>query len=164
MDSDFGLIVAKREIGLTPAWFVIFSCVGGIFGFAGYIASSGYLETSVIPNVEPPIYTYGQQAILISLPISTVIGIMGGIAFALFIIGFRRSSVLAMLTVATLGAVGTYHLWYSSGIGECSSEIVLYYPIFGLCTLILSLGIILGAVAMVFPFRQPKSTSDTDEI
>ena len=137
---------ASRDIGTKLAWFVLFPCVGGAVGFAGYLATAMILESSIIPNVDPPIYTYGQQSGLISLPLSTVIGFAAGIAFAGFVNGWRRFSILAIFAVAILGTFVTYRLWYNDGIGECNSAIVLYYPIFGLCGLIASLGFVLAAI------------------
>ncbi len=138
------------------AWFVLFPCLGGFIGFAGYIVTALILESSIIPSVEPPKFTYGQQAGLISLPLSTIIGFSSGFALALFVVGMRRWSTVLMFAVAILGAFTTFSLWSQDGIGECNSAIVLYYPIFGLCALIAFIGIVLSLLAVVLSGRRLK--------
>ena len=139
----------NRDIGTALAWFVLIPCVGGAIGFAGYLVAAMGLESSVIPNVEPPKYTYGQQSGLVSLPLSTVIGFAAGVAFAGFATGWRRLGSLAMIGVAILGALVTYRMWYADGIGECNSAIVLYYPIFGLCAIFATTGIVLAVIGFL---------------
>ena len=139
----------RRDIGTTMAWLALFPCLGGFIGFAGYIASAMILESTVIPNVDPPKYTYGQQFGLISTPLSTVIGFIAGIGVALFIKRLRILSTLMMLCVSALGSYLTYGMWYNDGIGECTSAIVLYYPIFGLCGIVAALGIVFATITLI---------------
>lgn len=135
-----------RAIALGCAWLILFSWTGGLVGFCGYFAASLILESSVMPHVEPPKFSYGQPSALISLPLSAVIGIFAGAAFALIPIGWQRASVWSMLGVSFLGAYITYRRWCNSGIGDCTSSIVLYYPIFAFCVLIAGTGFIIAGV------------------
>ncbi len=149
-------LIVSRDVGTTLAWLVLFPCVGGFIGFVGYLVTAMILESSVMPNVDPPKYTRGQQSGLISLPLSTVIGFAAGIAFAMFVNGGRLLSSLAMFIVAILGAFVTYRLWYNDAIGECNSAIVLYYPIFGLCALIAICGIVFATITIIFRRRSNR--------
>lgn len=137
---------SHQEVVTLIAWIVLFPWVGGVIGFSGYLTTAIILELSVIPHVDPPKYSYGQQSGLMSLPLASLIGFFAGIAFAGFVIGWRRSSSIAMMGVAILGTLFTFQLWYHNGMGQCNSEIVLYYPIFGLCTLIAIIGMMLVTI------------------
>lgn len=143
-------MIDNSDTGSTLAWLVLLSCIGGFSGFFGYLVTALILESSVMPNVDPPKYTYGQQSGLISLPLSTVIGFAAGLASAVFVSGRRYLASLTMLCIAMLGAFVTYRLWYNDGIGKCNSAIVLYYPVFGLCMLIAIAGLLSAIFTLVF--------------
>ncbi|MEQ1905349.1 MAG: hypothetical protein ABL888_14260 [Pirellulaceae bacterium] len=145
----------NREILTSLICFVICTSLGGFVGFAGYLISLQILESVVMPQVDPPIYTYGQAAFLGSLPLSTILGVAAGLTLAGFISGWRRVSLIAMFGVATLGVFVTFWLW-SNDTEYCNSAIVLYYPIFGLCGLIITT---CGVLCSALYFRRWSKSS-----
>jgi hypothetical protein len=134
----------------TVSRFVHFPFVGGSIGFVAYFLGASFLDTIAMSKLEPPIDTYGQQAGMISAPISGAICFAVGIGFAFFVSGYRWFSVVMILGVAILGAASTYSIWYSCGIGRCSSEVVLYYPVVAICAAVVVFATILGIITAAF--------------
>ncbi len=117
---------AHHDIGERLALRFMLTCIGGTFAFFGYLGSALLLETKVIPHLEPPKFTYGQQ-------------------FAIAFLNKRRfrGIAVALIAIAIVGSLVTLNLWRGDGIGACNSAIVLYYPIFGLCSLVGTIGLFL---------------------
>ena len=116
-----------------PYWFTTFAFVAlpllfGIAAFAGYIALAIALE--VQPTETEPVLSHGQQALLISLPICTMLGASVGVALAFLVARQRLVSALLLFTIALVGWGITHSLWNAqiAQYGRDPSEVVLYYP------------------------------------
>jgi hypothetical protein len=127
--------------------FVLLPIFGGIVGFAGYIAASLLLE--IQPTAGEPVLSHGQQAILISLPISTLIGVGIGFSLAFCFVVHRVISAALMLGVAAIGYSITRTLWNSqiADYGRDPSEAVLYHPLAAMC----GLAVLIALAMIVFP-------------
>lgn len=131
----------------VAAWCVLFPCSGGALGILSCVITIVILSLTVMPYVDPPKYSYGQQIGWISLLFSSAIGFAAGIAFAGFVNGWRRLSSLAMIGVATLGALTTNSAWQNDYPKDCSSAILIFYPVYGYCGVIAIVGMLLFAVS-----------------
>ena len=134
------------DIGFGCAMFLLFPTLGATIGFAGYLVISAIIESSVMPNVEPPRNTYGQQAGLISLPLSTIIGMTAGVSFAFLVNGWKRISIVGMFLISLLGSLTALGMWYDDGLGECNSALILHVPIIVFCGVIAAFGLLLAAI------------------
>ena len=132
---------------LATVSFVGLPMLGGIFGFVGYIIASLLLE--VQPTDSEPVLSHGQQAILISLPISTLIGVGIGFSLAFCCVRNRAASVMLLLTVASIGYLITRSLWNSqiADYGRDPSEAVLYHPLVAMC----GLAVMIAIALVTFP-------------
>ena len=135
-------------------WFVLFSCGGVSAGAIAYPSMALVAEHWVIPVVEPPIHAYGQQAGLISLPLSSLLGLFAGVACAMFVVGLRWLAAISMFLISFMGAIATLILWSNDGIGVCNSAIVLYYPLFAFCGLIGFAGIAFAGLSFLLKTPQ----------
>jgi hypothetical protein len=151
-----GDLLATTDASAPPAevapWLAITAFVGlpvlgGILGFAGYIAASLLLE--VQPTQSEPVLSHGQQAILISLPISTLIGVGIGASLAFCFVCHRAVSALLLLIVASIGYSVTRSLWNSQidDYGRDPSEAVLYHPLVAMC----GLAVLIAFALIAFP-------------
>ena len=137
------MTTSHQDIGDRLASLFVFTCIGGAVAFLGYIGSALLLENKVIPHLDPPKFSYGQQFGLISLPLSTLIGASTGFALGLLSQQRRRKIAIALVAISTGGSMVALNLWRSDGIGECNSAIILYYPIFGICSIVATIGLVL---------------------
>jgi hypothetical protein len=124
--------------------FLILPILLGVVGFIFFIAAAISLDYFVLPLVPRPRYDYHEMSISISLPINTIIGIASGFVFSFYFIGFARTAAIGVVLVALLGAITTCFVWRDSvlsneGMGECTSAIVVYVPIFGFCAILVVL-------------------------
>lgn len=118
----------ERLAWLTPLAFIGLPLFLGTAGFAGYIALALGLE--VQPTESEPVLSHGQQAILISLPICTLLAASVGIALAFLVAGQRLFAALLLCSIAIIGYSITRSIWNAqiAQYGRDPSEIVLYYP------------------------------------
>jgi len=137
------MTTAHQDIGHHLALHFVVTCMGGAVAFMGYIGSALLLENKVIPHLDPPKLSYGQQCGLISLPLSTLIGASAGFALGLLNQQRRRRIAIALVAISTGGSMVALNLWRGDGIGECNSAIILYYPIFGICSIVATVGLVL---------------------
>lgn len=121
--------------------FVGSALLGGVLVTGLYILIGLSLETLLIPHLEPPKYSYG-VLFVITLPIAMFVGVLTGIGFACYQRGQRQVAVGTWAATSILGAFATFLCWRDDGIGECTSEIVLYSPLVGICGAILVLSIV----------------------
>lgn len=111
----------------------LFWFLGCVIGGAGYLRVSLFLERSIMPMLEPAIYSYGQQAGLFSFPLCIIIGGFIGLAIG----SWKRKRFLRAQVI--LGLTSLFALWWillnwlSDGIGTCTSEVVVFYPPLALC-------------------------------
>lgn len=131
----------------AAAAFVSLPVFGGVLGFGGYIAASSLFE--VESTKSEPILSYGQQAMLISLPISTLIGVGIGVSLAFCFVCHRAVSATLLLMVAAIGYSITRSLWTSqiAEYGRDPSEAVLYHPLAAMC----ALAVVIAFAIVVIP-------------
>jgi hypothetical protein len=86
---------------LAPFGFIAPPLLFGISGFAGYIVLAFALEAQ--PTGTEPVLSHGQQAILISLPICTLLGVCMGTALAFLFAGQRLTSAFLLFSIAIAG-------------------------------------------------------------
>ena len=123
--------LSERQAWLTPLVFIGLPLLLGAVGFAGYIALAIVLE--VQPTETQPVFSHGQQAILISLPICTLISVSIGISLAFLVVRQRLIAAFLFSLIAIVGYVVTCSLWNAqiAQYGRDPSEIVLYHPPIG---------------------------------
>ena len=119
---------SSSRSALATLAFLGLPMIGGIVGFAGYIFASTILEKR--DTTTEPFLSYGQQAVLISLPMCTLMNAATGLGIAFKIAGQYVSSVLLLLAVSLCGWAINNSLWNDQirRYGPDPSEAVLYYP------------------------------------
>jgi hypothetical protein len=132
---------------LVTTSFIALPIGGGVLGFAGYIAACILLE--VQPTETEPVLSHGQQAIFISLPISTLIGVGIGISLAFCFVCHRVISATLLLAVAAIGYSITRALWNAqiAEYGRDPSEAVLYHPLAAMC----AFAVLVAIATVVYP-------------
>ncbi|MBL8820362.1 MAG: hypothetical protein JNL58_30340 [Planctomyces sp.] len=122
---------------------ILFTFGGGIVGFVGYFVLAIIFEGINSNPVRESSLSYGQQSILVSLPLCTVVGLGIGVAAYLASLRQRLVSSLLFLFVGGLGMAVNFSLWSQqvAQSGRDRSEAILYHPPLALCMLSLSLGI-----------------------
>ena len=140
---------AVRFEWLTPFAFIALPLLLGIAGFAGYIALAFALE--VVPAETEPVLSHGQQAILISLPICTLIGASVGGALAFL---FARQPLICaclLFAIAIAGYGITRSLWNAqiAQYGRDASEVVLYWSPAGYSALSATLAILVACTTIL---------------
>jgi len=128
MEIDQSASTASRFAATAPYWLVVLPIVFGLAGFAGYIILAITLERQ--PEENEPVLSHGQQAILISLPICTMIAASTGFALAFSFVRQRALSIILLFVIALVGWLITRSLWNAqvAQYGHDASEVVLYYP------------------------------------
>ena len=119
-----------------------------MIGFFGYLAASLILETRIVPT--EPSLSYGQMAMLIPLPICTIIGV-SGFATPLAAVRWHLTSITLLLLV-WFWAFGTINTMWNDQIavyGSDPSEAVLFYPPLAFANSALVAAVIVAIVAVV---------------
>ena len=122
---------------------IILPVLFGSFGFIFYIVCVLFLDQFVMPFVETPKYTYYFETFITSSVITTLIGAFAGFSLSFCFVGYARTTALAVILVAFLGAAATRFAWRNLEIEGCTSAIDIYGPNFGFCTILVLLGILL---------------------
>jgi hypothetical protein len=150
---DPSVTTASRSTASAPFLFVVLPMLFGMAGFAGYIALAITLERQ--PAENEPVLSHGQQAILISLPICTMIAASTGFALAFAFVRKRALSISLLFVIALLGWLVTRSLWNAqiAQYGRDASEVVLYYPPAGYAAATMFLGFLTLLTSIV---RRPK--------
>ena len=148
-----------RFAAIAPLLFVVLPILFGIAGFAGYIALAISLERQ--PAENEPVLSHGQQAMLISLPICTMIAASAGFALAFSFVRQRALSIILLLATSLLGWLVTRSLWNSqiAQYGRDASEVVLYYPPAGYAVATACIALLLSIYMIV---RRSRSGEPTD--
>ncbi len=144
IEIDHSARTTSRFAAIAPFLFVVLPMVFGLAGFAGYIALAITLERQ--PEENEPVLSHGQQAILISLPICTMIAASTGFALAFCFVRQRALSIILLFVIALVGWLITRSLWNAqiSQYGHDASEVVLYYPPAGYAAATVCLGLLLS--------------------
>ncbi|WP_231598552.1 hypothetical protein [Crateriforma conspicua] len=118
----------SRFPAIAPFLFVMLPMLFGVAGFAGYIVLAITLERQ--PAENEPVLSHGQQAMLISLPICTMIAASTGLALAFAFARQHALSIILLFAISLLGWLVTRSLWNAqiAQYGHDASEVVLYYP------------------------------------
>lgn len=118
--SSHSVLVALNFLG--------FPIFGGMAGFAGYFLAATFLDNR--DTTTEPILSYGQQAVLVSLPLCTltsaVIGL--GLAFAMARKYVMSISLLLAVSLCSWAINNSYWNDQIKRYGPDPSEAVLYYP------------------------------------
>ena len=140
----------------TARAYIALPLLGGFLGFAGYITAALVLESR--NQTSGPILSYGQQAGLISLPISTMIGSAIGFGIALSVARKYVISVIALFAVAFLGSAVVGSMWSDqvAQYGRDPSEVVLYYPPMAAALLSLAIAVMIGVFASAAQIRRRR--------
>lgn len=119
--------------------FIVIPVIGAVTGFVGYLVGALLLEKAFLSNRTGSMLSYGQEAMLISLPQCTVLGAGLGIAAAFLRVKHRLAGTTILCLVASLGTLNTASRWSAqiAVYGRDPSEIVLYYPPLAICSLAL---------------------------
>lgn len=139
----------KYKSAFSEAGYGVVTFFGGVIGFAGYIAAALLLETG--DDWSGPRLSYGQQAVLISWPICTIIGAAIGLGFSLAFAG-RYSVAIVLLILTWLSSWGLVNSMWSDQIvryGRDPSEAVLFYPPIAFSFLALLVALTIGSVVAV---------------
>ena len=140
---------ATSSSGLAVAGFVVLPLLGGFIGFAGYIAAALMLEPR--PGPFEPTLSYGQQAVLISLPFCTVIGCAIGFGVAFLLVRRYLVSIVLLFVVSLISWGMVNSMWRDQikHYGRDPSEVVLYYPPLAFSVLALAIALLVGVIATV---------------
>jgi len=122
---------------------VFYFILGGFVGGFIYYWEATFIEKLIMPLVDPPRHTYGMEAGVFSFPASIVISSFMGLGISFYKKHLYGPAQFTLLLTSILGAYCVTIFWGSFGIGECSSEIVVIYPLLALCFLCFALVIIL---------------------
>ena len=140
---------ASRFTAIAPLLFLVLPIIFGIAGFAGYIALALMLERQ--PAENESVLSHGQQAMLISLPISTMIAASSGFALAFAFTGQRALSIILLFAISLMGWLVTRSLWNAqiARYGRDASEAVLYYPLAAYAAAAMCLGQLLLLISSI---------------
>lgn len=102
--------------------------LGGITGFTGYIFAIALLDNG--GTTTETVLSYGQQAVLVSLPICTLVSTVIGLGVAFATARQYVTSVSLLLAVSLCGWLINNAFWSDQikRYGPDPSEAVLYYP------------------------------------
>ena len=114
----------RRRGWLTSFAFIGFPLLFGIAGFAGYIALAFALEAE--PTETESVLSYGQQAILISLPICTVLGASVGALLRSWLRTDIRLVLFCFLRLRSPAGVSQVHF----GIRRLLNTVVILLRLF----------------------------------
>ena len=139
----------SRFAAIAAILFVVLPILFGVAGFVGYIALAISLERQ--PAENETVLSHGQQAMLISLPICTMIAASAGFALAFAFVRQRALSIILLFATSLLGWLVTRSLWNSqiAQYGRDASETVLYYPPAGYAAAAMCLGLLLLLISTV---------------
>ncbi|MEM6330914.1 MAG: hypothetical protein AAF790_11775 [Planctomycetota bacterium] len=142
--------------------FVTLPLLGGAVGFGGYLVAARALEARIAESEAAPRLSYGQQAALISLLITTLIGFCVGLGAAMALGRQRAFSICVLLATGVAGCALIAMLWGNqvARYGRDPSEAVLYYPPLVAALLAMAAAATLGVAPLV---ARRRRTSHGDE-
>lgn len=109
---------------------VAFPFAGSLLGVLLFFAFANFVEELFPPPNGTPVMSYGQQAVLVTLPMCMLIGLGAGVSVSFAVSQQLPASILAFTLCSFPCLYWNNRLWCEQvqRHGRDYSEIVLYYP------------------------------------
>ena len=125
--------------------FIALPLMGGASGLLSFLAVAFYRELQ--NQTQQPALSYGQEAVLFTMPLCTVIGAVIGLGIALAMARLHALAICILLASGNVGCSLITSIWNQqiARYGRDASEFVLYYPPMAACAIaMLVAGVLVG--------------------